>query len=152
MRIRTDEDGAAGRYAALASPAAVNVGHFSDLNCSSRNTALGGQFSCSRTPGPASRVGQQKAAAHRYYIMRRKCLVTDRQPNMRQTTSAPSRRRVLQSRWISRSQWQAIVHSGKRRIGKYDVEVEATQLRLGELEAVNEPATPPSRIGEARQT
>src|SRR3546814_10070857 len=45
MRIRTDEDGAAGRYAALASPAAVNVGHFSDLNCSSRNTALGGQFS-----------------------------------------------------------------------------------------------------------
>src|SRR3546814_8459015 len=101
MRIRTDEDGAAGRYAALASPAAVNVGHFSDLNCSSRNTALGGQFSCSRTPGPAPRVGQQKEAAHRYQIMRRKCLVTDRQPNMRQTTAGPSRRRVLHSRWRS---------------------------------------------------
>src|SRR3546814_7490105 len=133
MRIRTDEDGAAGRYAALASPAAVNVGHFSDLNCSSRNTALGGQFSCSRTPGPAPRVGQQKEAAHRYQIMRRKCLVTDRQPNMRQTTAGPSRRRVLHSRWISRRKWQAIVHYGAVRIGKSDVRSEEHTSELQSL-------------------
>src|SRR3546814_20410693 len=73
--------------------------------------------------------------------MRRKCLVTDRQPNMRQTTAGPSRRRVLHSRWISRRKWQAIVHYGAVRIGKSDVEVEATQLRPGELEDVLDAGT-----------
>src|SRR3546814_1966212 len=83
--------------------------------------------------------------------MRRKCLVTDRQPNMRQTTAGPSRRRVLHSRWISRRKWQAIVHYGAVRIGKSDVEVEATQLRPGELEDVIDAGTALGAIGRVRE-
>src|SRR3546814_7211414 len=69
-----------------------------------------------------------------------------------QTCALPiCRRRVLHSRWISRRKWQAIVHYGAVRIGKSDVEVEATQLRPGELEDVIDAGTALGAIGRVRE-